>query len=230
MRRQERSPDAAPASPAAAPSQTFTQMIWARPDIDLRLMPDETVEGGINETGKNYLIPARSGRDMHGPGSAVAGLALGRNGAFVIERGSPDSVPAVLVSHRPIAGWTHVALVYKDGVPSLYLDGKLARTGRRSGRTVFAGGGDPPSSSGVTYFFEGNATALETMPSALTASEIAARAAAGPPAPVLPEVALVTRGESGKPDLLAWQSGRYTLSSGERFRAAVPAPREITGP
>src|SRR3546814_20368068 len=64
------------------------------PDIDLRLMPDETIKGRINETGKNYLVSARSGRDMHGDGTAVAGLAHGRTGAFVIERASPDEVPA----------------------------------------------------------------------------------------------------------------------------------------
>ncbi|KAI1691679.1 alpha-L-rhamnosidase domain-containing protein [Ditylenchus destructor] len=50
----------------------------AKPDIDLRLMPDESVEGRINETGKHYLIPARSGRDIHGAKTAIAGLALGR--------------------------------------------------------------------------------------------------------------------------------------------------------
>src|SRR3546814_4208714 len=71
------------------------------------------------ETGKNYLVSARSGRDMHGDGTAVAGLALGRNGAFVIERASPDEVPAVLVSHQPVAGWTHVALVYDHGTPKI---------------------------------------------------------------------------------------------------------------
>src|SRR3546814_2773280 len=121
-------------------------------------MPDETIKGRINETGKNYLVSARSGRDMHGDGTAVAGLALGRNGAFVIERASPDEVPAVLVSHQPVAGWTHVALVYDHGTPKLYLNGKLVRTGLKSGRTVFAGGNDPASPNGVTYFFEGNFT------------------------------------------------------------------------
>lgn len=222
--------DTAPLPPAAAPSGSFTQMVWAKPDIDLRLMPDETVAGRINETGKNYLIPARSGRDVHGAGSAVAGLALGRNGAFVIERGAPDDVPAVLVSHRPVAGWTHVALVYRDGVPSLYLDGKLARTGLRSGRKVFAGGGDPPSPSGVTYFFEGNATSVETLPRALAPAEIAARAAAGPPAPDLPQAAQVTWKRDDRLDLLAFQSGLYTLSTGQRFRALVPAPLLVAGP
>jgi hypothetical protein len=161
----------------------------------------------------------------------VAGLALGRNGAFVIERASPDSVPAVLVSHQPVSGWTHVALVYRQGVPSLFLNGKLVRTGRKSTRVVFAGGGDPPSASGITYFFEGNATPIETLRRALTPAEIAARAAAGPPAPLLQSSPVhLTRDENGGTAALAWQSGRYALSDGTAFHADVPLPVTIAGP
>ncbi|MGK6320726.1 glycosyl hydrolase [Sphingomonas sp. DT-204] len=221
----------APAEAPAAPRDSFTISLWAKPDIDLRLMPEEKAEGRINETGKNYLIPARSGRDMHGPGTAAAGLALGRNGAFVVERVSPDSVPAVLVSHQPVAGWTHVALVYDKGTPSLYLNGKLVRTGLRSGRTVFAGGGDPPSPNGVTYFFEGNFTPARTVARVLTPAEIAAEAAAGPPAPtVSPTPAELTRTDDGKLRALAWESGRYTISNGGSFKADVPAPLAVEGP
>ncbi len=220
------------ASPAVvtAPSDTFTISGWAKPDIDLRLMPAESKDGRINETGKNYLIPARSGRDLHGQGTAIAGLAIGRNGAFVIERASPDSVPAVLVSHTPIAGWTHVALVYDRGTPSLYLGGKLVRTGQRSGRTVFAGGGDPPTAGGVTYFFEGNAGPTTTVARALSASEIASAAAAGPPAPTIAATPVeLVRTERGLV-ATAWQSGAYRLSDGRAFAADVPAPVTVTGP
>jgi hypothetical protein len=220
-----------PATAAQAPADSFTLSLWAKPDIDLRVMPDEKVEGRINETGKNYLINARSGRDMHGEGTAVAGLAIGRNGAFVIERVSPDSVPAVLVSHAPIAGWTHVALVYDQGVPSLYLNGKLTRTGLKSGRRVFAGGSDAPSPSGVSYFFEGNFTPLKTEARALTPAEIAAEAASGPPpAPLATTPVTLDRGEGGRLSGLAWASGRYTIDGGGKFKVAVPEPVTVEGP
>lgn len=218
--------DPQPAARAESPSDTFTLSLWAKPDIDLRVMPDEKAEGRINETGKNYLINARSGRDIHGEGTAVAGLALGRNGAMVIERVSPDSVPAVLVSHETVAGWTHVALVYDHGTPSLYLNGKLIRTDINSGRKVFAGGSDAPSPTGVTYFFEGNATPLSTVARALTPAEIATEAAKGPPAPVADAPVMLDRNGTG----LAWQSGRYTLDGGGAFTAKVPDPITITGP
>lgn len=223
--------DAATAKAAPAPSDSFTLSLWAKPDIDLRVMPDEKIDGRINETGKNYLINARSGRDLHGEGTAVAGLAIGRNGAMVIERVSPDVVPAVLVSRTPISGWTHVALVYDQGVPSLYLNGKLVRTGLKSGRHVFAGGSDTPSPTGVTYFFEGNATPLATVPRALSPTEIAADAAKGPPLPtVAASPVTLTRSDSGKLDALAWRGGKYTTDTGASFTAAVPDPITVNGP
>jgi hypothetical protein len=221
---------ATPTLPAAtAPADTFTLSVWAKPDIDLRLMPSEKTVGRVNETGKFYVVPARSGADMHGAGSAVAGLAVGRNGAFVIERVSPDVAPAVLVSHRPIAGWTHFALVYDHGAPSLYIDGKHVRTGLKSGRTVFAGGGDAPSPSGVTYFFEGDSSPLVTTPRALSAGEIAHLAAAGPPDPAVSaqpvQIERIGDGLRG----LTFESGRYTLDTGQAFTARVPVPTPVTG-
>jgi hypothetical protein len=167
---------------------------------------------------------------MHGPDSAVAGLAVGRNGAFVIERVSPEQVPAVLVADLPISGWTHFALVYDKGVPSLFVDGKRARTGQRSGRKVFAGGGDPPSDLGVTYFFEGNESARETVARALSADEIAALAAKGPPVPELAVPPAELSIDGRKLAARIWQSGRYTLSDGTAFIASVPEPRTVTGP
>ena len=219
------------AQASVAPSGSFTQMLWAKPDIDLRVMPQERVEGRINETGKNYLVNARSGVDLYGPGTAVAGLAIGRNGSFVIERASPDSVPAVLVSDTPIAGWTHVALVYENGTPTLYLNGKVDRTGLKSGRTVFAGGSDAPAPTGVTYFFEGNSTPLETFPRALSAEEISAAAARGIPAPQHQgQLVDVTLASDDQVHGLAWKSGEYSASDGGVASAVVPAPLTLDGP
>lgn len=223
--------DAPVAVRAEAPADSFTLSLWAKPDIDLRVLPDEKTEGRINETGKNYLINPRSGRDLHGEGTAVAGLAIGRNGAMVIERASPDSVPAVLVSHTPVSGWTHVALVYDKGTPSLYLNGKLVRTGLRSGRKVFAGGSDAPVPVGVSYFFEGNSTPLKTVARALRADEIAAEAAGAPPvAPIAATPVTVERDDTGGLRGLAWASGRYTLEGGGGFTAKVPEPVTVAGP
>src|SRR6202007_3347084 len=120
----------APPAPVVDPAKvagTFTVSVWAKPDVDLRVMPKEATSGRLNETGKNYVVPSREGDLLYGAGHASMGLAVGRHGAYVVE-GSSKSSPAVLVVNTPIAGWTHFAVVYRDGVPSLYIGGKLART------------------------------------------------------------------------------------------------------
>ncbi|MES2289185.1 MAG: glycosyl hydrolase [Pseudomonadota bacterium] len=216
-----------PAPPA--PADTFTLSIWAKPDINLRLMPSEKIDGRINETGKFYLVPARSGADMHGNGTAVAGLAVGRNGAYVIERASPDAVAAVLVSHQPVSGWTHFALVYDHGTPQLYIDGKLARTGLKSGRKVFAGGSDAPPASGVTYFFEGDNSPLVTVPRAMSPNEIAEIAAKGPPAPETASLPISIGRNGDGTHVTAFESGTYAFDTGQKFTANVPAPITVNG-
>ncbi len=213
-----------------APSDSFTLSLWAKPDIDLRLLPEQAASGRVNETSKFYLIPARSGQDMHGPDTAVAGLAVGRNGAYVLERVSPAEAPAVLVSRTPVAGWTHFALVYDHGVPSLYINGKLSGTGQKSAHKVFAGGSDAPAANGVTYFFEGEAGPLRTDNRALSAAEIAQMATAGPPAPPLAtSPAEIATTNDGKLEATAWQSGAYTSDRGKLFTAKVAAPVTVDG-
>jgi hypothetical protein len=217
------------ATTPAAPQNTFTLSVWAKPDIDLRLMPNQSTTGRIDETGKFYVVPARSGSDLHGKDSAIAGLAVGRNGVYVLERVSADVAPAVLVAPVAISGWTHFALVYRDGVPSLYVNGKFVKQGLKSGRTVYPGGSDAPTANGVTYFFEGDNSALKTDARALSAEEIAALAAKGPPAPddATPPAEL-TLAADGSVEATAWTSGHFETSRGS-FTAEVPAPITITG-
>ncbi len=71
---------------------------------------------------------------------AGAGFGVGSNGVCVYEHGG-FYFPPVLVHAAPIAGWTHVAVVYQDGTPSLYLNGKFARNGLKGKKTVHPGVG-----------------------------------------------------------------------------------------
>lgn len=47
---------------------------------------------------------------------------MGQNGIRIYERTKTNNV--VLESKTPIEGWTYVTLVYSDGIPTLYLNGK----------------------------------------------------------------------------------------------------------
>jgi hypothetical protein len=91
----------------------------------------------------------------------------------------------VLVANLPVSGWTHFAVIYTQGKPSLYVNGNLVREGLKSGSTVHPGVGSPPPrpdtvyhfdsldallrasgrplqpSNGIAYYFEGNMTEPE---------------------------------------------------------------------
>jgi hypothetical protein len=213
----------------AATSGDFSQVLWARPDIDVTAMPDPAASGRMNEMGKSYLIPARSGEAIHGPGTAIAGLILGRNGAVVVARQSRDLLAPVLVARRPIAGWTHVALVYRGGVPHLYLDGVLAGTGLALPVRVFPGGVDPVAPGGTTYRFEGLATPVETLPRALDLAEIAALARRPLPQPPLWAAPVEARYQDGRLVAELRVATRQRLPDGRSAAAAVAPPRAIEG-
>lgn len=220
-----------PRSPSpTAPAETFTVSVWAKPEVELRAIPEESTTGIANETGKSYVIPARAGDEIYGAGHATMALAVGRNGAILFERSS-QGVPAVLVARIAVAGWTHFAVVYEDGTPSLYVNGKHMRTGLRSGSIVHPGSAAAPVPVGVTYFFDGDNSDPQVFEYALEAGDIAALARQGPPAAAMPvRPADLWRDEKGGLVGLAWQSGRYAVSSGAGFSASVPKPMAINGP
>jgi hypothetical protein len=220
----------APPTPTFDPAKvagTFTLSVWAKPDVDLRVMPKPATTGRLNETGKNYVVPSREGDLLYGPGHASMGLAVGRHGAYVVER-STKSSPAVLVVNTPVAGWTHFAVVYRDGQPSLYIGGKLAGTGLKTGAIVHPGVGEPPSPLGVTYYFEGDMTDPQVFPTALDPAQIAAIAAKGLPAPAGAAPAEVAAAAEGGVVLRAFESGRYATSSGGSAEIRVPPPIDVS--
>ena len=53
---------------------------------------------------------------------------MGRNGVAVYEQGA-YYFNATAVAAATLSGWTHVAVRYRDGVPSIYLNGKSAHKG-----------------------------------------------------------------------------------------------------
>jgi len=242
-------PPVAPVSPA----NNFTMAIWVKPDTDLRVLPSESTSGRIDEVGKFYAIPADPGDRRFGPGHATAGLAVGRNGVFVVER-AWESCPAVLVAKVPVSGWTHVAVTYQDGEPRLYLNGRFVRAGLVSGKAVHSGVGAPippvdyllhfpgiealtraagqlpPTSRGQVFVFEGNSAAAKTYDRPLAEKEIAALAQQGVPPPALPIVTDVRRRADDRVEALVWASGAYAVGDRAVATATVPVPQVLGGP
>ena len=56
---------------------------------------------------------------------------MGTNGVSVYEHGD-SYMPALLVYDTPITGWNHIAVVYTNKQPILYINGILVRTGLTS--------------------------------------------------------------------------------------------------
>lgn len=212
---------------ARAITNSFTIVAWVKPDADT-LLPPESSEGVTAYTaGRNDVLFPPPGHEVWGEGDAGVGFAVGRNGICVHEHGA-DHFPAVLVYPAPITGWTHVAVVYRDGVPSLYVGGKLVRTGLKS-RFVVHPGVRVPHTRPVAPF-QGQRAGLRQFDHALGGAEIAelAKAVPNPAAAGDEPVVDLVRGEIHQP-------GTYVLTTADgRSRqikvADLPAPVEISGP
>ena len=92
---------------------------------------------GISDiTNQSYAVFPDHGWDSYnGQDHAGAGLSIGYNGISVVEHGY-GYLPTLLVYSNAISGWTHVALVYVNRTPRLYVNGMLARAGSLvSGKT-----------------------------------------------------------------------------------------------
>ena len=201
---------------------TFTISLWVKPELDI-VLPDETIEG--RSPGASYAIYPPQGDVLYGKGHAACGLSAGRNGVIVYER-ARGYFPSVLVAEMPLSGWTHLALAYKGGVPSLYVDGVLVRQGKKSGRTVHPGLGEAFQDDGA-FYFEGHMDEPQLFPEALADEQIRKLAAAGIPDPEEPPPAELASGSNG--NLLVWQNGLYTLR-GDTGGSSVFEVKEIGRP
>ena len=213
----------------AATAGTFTVSVWCKPDSFATLTPPRTTGWSPAGDLHSFLFYPPAGQKVYGQGHAACGLVAGRNGISVIER-AEGALEAVLVAEAGLSGWTHIALVYEDNTPAVYVDGKLLSRGRRSRFTVHPGVGESFQSDGAGYF-EGDQCAPEVLPRALSGPEIAALARQGPPR-FTPHrtVELVCR---PAPGLLLWEPGRYRIQGvqgAELQVAPLPQAVEVAGP
>lgn len=150
---------------------TFTISLWAKP---------ETFAAG----GRGFLIFPDKGEERLGKGHATVGLAMGQNTVRVYERASANQV--VLECNTPIEGWTHVAVVYDDGVPTLYLNGRIAAVGKKSAYICSPAYDVPMAEEQYVGSFEGDQTKTVYASAAWSGERVKAEVAAGLPEPVTP--------------------------------------------
>lgn len=114
-------------------SNDFCIEFWAKPDGMINL-PDETTVGIIGTAaGNGYVVaPAFGGAWGADWSNHVGiGIAVGINGVAVYEH-TGGHLPATLVWPGALDDWTHVAVVYSNKTPRLYVNGHYVRVGLRS--------------------------------------------------------------------------------------------------
>ena len=188
---------------------SFTISLWIRPEANSSIPGGNTARFGPSGGGSVPYTLGDASR-MYGKGHAVAGIIATRSGVTVLERSGAGAAVPVLTSSGKINSWNHVALVYREGVPSLYVNGEWKGSGKASGLTVHPTYKDIPVSNN-NLAFEGDFSGYTIVDHCLTPAEIKAEFAKGAPCGKVP---------AGARDLTA---GGWTV----RFPEKLGAPGQI---
>lgn len=144
----------------------FTVSFWAKPRSPHEIDPEGYQYGGVS--GQRYAVAPV----WCVPGEAGAGVSVGTNGVSVYEHSS-DYLPAVAVYQAALTGWTHIALVYENKQPKIYVNGQLVRTGAVSARSAIRI--NPYTIGGMAYgHFDGQLDDLRIYRGVLSEIEIKA--------------------------------------------------------
>jgi len=213
-------------------TNSFTISLWAKPEMNILLNPDIIV-GTIEDVWTDYYaIYPPSGKRLYGEGHATCGLTVGRNGVAVWENSKRNPV-LVMAAPIAISGWSHIALVYKDGTPSVYVNGKFIRKGKKGGKIIHPGLGEAYFNKGASYY-NGDMTKPLLFTQVLSADRLHQladeEASLTQTSPFIVELA-----SREKTALLIRQNGNYSLnhSNGQRETFQITGinnPVEIAGP
>jgi len=228
-------------------TDNFTISLWVKSDFDgpiptIGLPPPVTV-GGANLTAVTYVFYPPAGEAVYGSNHAACGLVATCNGVAVYERSvdppaaevsgfgaSAPTLTLVASAAMPLPGWTHVTIVYRNGAPSLYINGKPQGVARASGKIVHPGLGEAYD---APIDFTGQNTEPQLFNEALSASRIQEIYNVGLPAPLDPPAFEPAGAEAA--GLLYWQNGNYSFrdSSGSTTSLAISGigqAMDIAGP
>ena len=149
----------------------FTMMAWVKPNSGIT-MPSSTSGSGVftvTNNAERYIFGASHGGEP-AANPAGAGVAVGTNGIFVTAHGG-GYLPALAYYSATLSSsqWHHVAVVFENKVPKIYLNGVHVATGSTPTKNVF------PSSQvgGGSYGnFDGSLDDVRIINKVLSASDI----------------------------------------------------------
>lgn len=154
--------NAAPITP-----NNFTFAAWVKPDAATELAGASNQGAAALGWKRNDLLIAPHGSLFAPSGHAGCGLAVGTNGVSVLEHAA-NYFATPLVHVTPLQDWKHVAVVYRSGQPTLYLNGISVCTGLRSEQVVHSG-----ANAGAVAQFRGQAGEFREIGRALSDTEVA---------------------------------------------------------
>ncbi len=154
---------------------SFTMEFWAYPSAARATTAEET-SGISGNSGQRYAIFPHFG----GYGPVGVGVSVGTNGVSVFEHGAAY-LSSLLVYDAPIMEWTHVAVVYTNRQPQLFLNGQLVRTGLTSTRIPYPSTwlGENGAESANYGYYAGLLDEISIYGRSLAAAEVQALYAAG---------------------------------------------------
>lgn len=112
---------------------TFTIEFWAKPE-GTHGVEQEKRRGNSGATNQRFVIVPVYGAYGDGDSKrAGIGVSVGTNGVSVYEH-TTNHFPATLVLKKSLSDWTHIAIVYTNKTPMLYINGKFAKRGLTSSK------------------------------------------------------------------------------------------------
>jgi hypothetical protein len=202
-------------------TNNFTMAFWVYPNATRNSTIETNSEvTGIAGWGQKYAIAPQHGGDVDYAG---AGVSVGTNGVSIYEHAT-DYMPSTLVYDTPISGWTHIAVVYINRQPNLYINGTWVRTGMISARNyVF-----PSTQFGEGYNYQygsysGLLDEVKIFNRALSASEVATLTNTNNFPPTVPVLTNPENGHSflGNKASLYWQKSTDPEGGNVTYRVQV---------
>lgn len=111
-------------------ANTFSYEFWVKPEATHEI-DGQSNSSTSGTSGQKFAIGAQ-----HRGSDSGAGVSIGTNGVSVYEHGDGYMPPLLVhdMSSTPITDWVHIAIVYNNKTPSLYINGQFIKTGLTSTR------------------------------------------------------------------------------------------------
>lgn len=106
---------------------SFTYEFWIKPTAAHEIV-SESLTGISGLQGQNYIVAPWYGQIET---QAGVGISIGTNGISIFEH-TAVHLPATLVYQVLIDNWTHIAIVYEEKTPFLYINGNFIKKGLTS--------------------------------------------------------------------------------------------------